>query len=338
MLTNFSSQRVSAFAVPRKKASLEHPDGTAGRMSATRVVTWLLLMLLAAHGAAAGADACDRDCVIGKVEAYVAAMVIGDATRLSLGAAARSTENGESVAPVAGVWTTIAARGSYSQVFVDDGGASAVFFGAFRERTPEGDAPLLMAIRFRFEDGAITELEHLLSRPDWRNRLILRHELTEPNPVYERVLPMAERRSRDELIRIAHAYFDGIAASNDEAVPVHPECNRRENGVVLLRNPNPATDPCPLGFHRFNYITDVRDRRVAVVDEARGLVLMFAFFDVPGNIEVAPRPRPSDAVDTRKIPRSLYIAELFRVVDGRIRDIEAIMFNLDLHTRSGWDD
>ena len=127
---------------------------------------------------------------------------------------------------------------------------------------------------------------------------------------------------------------------------MHRECHRRENGVTLLKNDNPETEPCPIGFHRFNYITDIRDRRVAVVDTERNLVLMWAFFDVPGNVEVDPRPLgPSDLdtpagrprVDTRKIPRSLYIAELFRLEDGLIRDIEAIMFNLDLGTKSGWD-
>lgn len=72
--------------------------------------------------------------------------------------------------------------------------------------------------------------------------------------------------------------------------------------------------------------------------------MVWAFSDVPGNVEVAPGPwGPSDLqtdgeprIDSRKIPRSLYIAELFRVVDGRIRDIEAIMYNLDLGTTAGW--
>jgi len=127
---------------------------------------------------------------------------------------------------------------------------------------------------------------------------------------------------------------------------MHRECNRRENGVLLLKNVNPDTEPCPIGFHRFNYITDVRDRRVAVVDTQRNLVLLWAFFDVPGNIEVASRslgpsdiqsPEGQPRIDTRKIPRSLYIAELFRLESGQIRDIEAIMFNLDLGTKSGWE-
>lgn len=286
-------------------------------------------------------DACDRECIIDQVNDYVDALVAHDPSRVGLADDVRSTQNGEVTEVGEGVWQTITEQGGYRQVFVDSQLDSATFFGAFKE----GDEPLLMAIRFGFDDGEIDELEHLLSRHDKRNRLITRHQLTEPNPVYDQVVPEEKRLSRDELIAAAHAYFDGIANSSDEGVPMHPECNRRENGVLLLSNPEPETQPCPIGFHRFNYITDIRDRRVAVVDEKRNIVLVWAFFDIPGNIEVAPGPwGPSDLaeddgeprVDSRKIPRSLYIAELFHL-DGKIRDIEAIMFNLDLGSKAGWE-
>lgn len=286
---------------------------------------------------------CDRDCVVASVDNYVAALVAHDPAGVDLSDTVKITENGQVVPVGEGVWQSITRQGGYRQTFVDQDLRSAVFFGAFEE----GDDPLLLAIRFAFDsNGKITEVENLTSRYDSRNRLISRHQLTEPNPVYDTVLPEGERASRQQLIDAAHTYFDGIANSTDEGVPIHPECNRRENGVLLLQNKKPETEPCPIGFHRFNYITDIRDRRVAVVDEERGLVLVWAFFDVPGNIEVAPGPwgpsdlQPADGeqqVDSRRIPRSLYIAELFRVVDGGIRDIEAIMFNLDLGATSGWE-
>jgi len=285
---------------------------------------------------------CDRACVIDRVETYVDALVRHQAPSSLLADNLRSTENGGDMLTGQGLWQSITKRESYSQVFVDQGNQSAVFFGAFSE----GPDPLLLAIRFRFQDGLITELEHLASRPDYRNSLINRHRLTQPNPVFEELLPEPDRVDRDVLITVANLYFDGIQNSNDQSVPMHRNCIRRENGVILLKNDNPESQPCPLGFRRFNYITGVRDRRTAIVDEERGLVLAWAFFDVPGNIEVEPRTTgPSDLtpasgeprVDTRKIPRSLYIAELFKVVGGKIRDIDAIMYNMDLGSRSGWE-
>ncbi len=284
---------------------------------------------------------CDRECITNKVNLYVKGLVEHKVSAGLLAQDIRVTENGVDVIPGEGVWKTITEQGGYQQVLIDSNLTEAVFFGAFKEQ----EDSLLLAARLKFAGGKIVEAEHLLSRPDTRNRLIYRHSLTEPNPVYEETVE--KPLSREELIRIGHAYFDGIANSSDEGVPMDPHCNRRENGVLLLKNKNPETEPCPIGFHRFNYITDVRDRRVAVVDEERGLVLIWGYFDIPGNVEVAAGPwGPSDIdspngeprVDTRKIPRSLYIAELFKVVDGgNIRDIEAIMFNLDLGAKSGWE-
>ncbi|MGH1472593.1 MAG: hypothetical protein ACRBCS_15535 [Cellvibrionaceae bacterium] len=284
---------------------------------------------------------CDRKCISSKVNNYVNGLVEHKVPADLLAPDIRVTENGVDVKPGEGVWKTITKQGGYQQVFIDSSLNEAVFFGAFKEQ----EDSLLLAVRLKFTDGKISEAEHLLSRPDTRNRLIYRHSLIEPNPVYEEAVE--NPLSREELVRIGHAYFDGIANSTDEGVPMDPYCNRRENGVLLLKNKNPEAEPCPIGFHRFNYITDVRDRRVAVVDEERGLVLIWGYFDIPGDVDVAPGPwGPSDIdspngeprVDTRKIPRSLYIAELFKVVDGgNIRDIEAIMFNLDLGAKSGWE-
>jgi len=298
----------------------------------------LLLVTMTAHGQSAE---CERACVKELVTQYVDSLTTHAPDKAPLAASVRITENGADTQAGEGIWKTITEQGTYAQTFIDSSLNSAVFFGAFKE----GDQPMLLATRFKIKDKQFVEVENLVSRPDERNRLINRHNLKEPNVVYD--LAVGQPASRDQLIAIGNAYFDGIQNSTDEGVPMHANCNRRENGVMLLSNKNPTAEPCPIGFHRFNYITDIRDRRVAVVDEERGLVLIWAFFDVPGNVEVAPGPfGPSDLggadgaprVETRKIPRSLYIAELFKVVDGGlIRDIEAIMFNLELGAKSGWE-
>lgn len=302
-----------------------------------RIILCALIVL--AFPAHAEQSQCNRDCIIQQVNNYVAALVEQDPSRVQHLRGIKNTQNDQLMPIGDGVWKTISAQGGYQQVFVDSNLDSAVFFGAFSE----GDEPLLLAIRFAFDQGTITELEHLVSRPDERNRLIRRHQLTAPNPVYEEVLLAEQRSSRDQLIAAAHGYFDSIA-ENVSKVEMSSYCNRRENGVFLLRNDNPEIEACPIRFEVFNYITDVRDRRIAAVDEERGLVLAWAFFDIPGTVEVSPGPfGPSDLqtegeprVDSRKVPRSLYIAELFRVVDGQIRDIEAIMYNLDLGTKVPW--
>lgn len=305
----------------------------------------MALLILFGVSAKVMASDCDRDCVTGLVNQYVDALVAHSPNSALLTSSAgametRVTENGAAIKTGEGIWKTITNRGGYSQIFIDSKLDSAVFFGAFEE----GDEPLLLAIRFKLSGKQFSEIENLVSRPDARNRLINAHKLTEPNPVYDEAVK--KPLDRQQLINIGNAYFDGIQNSSDEGVPMDSHCNRRENGVLLLKNDKPETEPCPIGFQRFNYITDVRDRRIAMVDEDRGLVLIWTFFDVPGNVDVAPgRFGPSDIpnpsgearVDTRRTPRSLYIAELFKVVDGNIRDVEAIMYNLDLGAKSGWE-
>ncbi len=307
----------------------------------TRIKTLICVIALSASVVQAQ-EKCDRACVSSIIDNYVAAVLNHDPSRLPLSENYRLTENGEIKKVGEGVWQSISQQNSYSQTFIDQDNQDAVFFGSFQE----GDQPILLAIRFKLDGNKISEVENLVSRYDDRNRLILRSQLDKANPIYEAVAPKDKQLSKDQLIAAGHAYFDGIANSTDQGVPMHAECVRRENGVTLLQNKNPKTEPCPIGFHRFNYITVIRDRRVAVVDQERNLILMWAVFDIPGNIEVAPgRWGPSDIpspegkprVDTRRIPRSLYIAELFRLEDGLIRDIDAIMFNEDLGFKAGWE-
>ena len=325
---NFADERATPRLSPAPRVTIHSGADMSSR---------LILPVIPAKQTIAQAG-CDRACIVNTTQTYVDAMVSGEAYFQNHATLPRSTFNGVDAPPLPDNWPRIASAGTYRQTFVDDDLNSAVLFGAFTEQTPDGEAPLLMALRFEMEGEQITAIEHLLSRPDWRNRLINRHTLQEPNLSFDTLLSPEQRTPRASLIDAAHAYFDGIAQSSDEGVPMHPQCLRQENGVTLLKNPHPQTQPCPIGFHRFNYITAVRDRRVAVVDEARGLVLMYAMFDIPGNVPVQPGPwiGAQGGVDSRKIPRSLYIAELFKVEAGQIRDIAAIMFNLDLNAESGW--
>ena len=87
------------------------------------------------------------------------------------------------------------------------------------------------------------------------------------------------------------------------------------------------------------HIDDVRDRRLAAVDEARGLVILIVVFDHSatkktvhvkgiGELEVAAYHQE---------PNSVLIAELFKVRSGGIAHIEAILEFAPYSTRTGWE-
>jgi hypothetical protein len=70
---------------------------------------------------------------------------------------------------------------------------------------------------------------------------------------------------------------------------------------------------------------DVEDLLLQFVDEARGLVLGSAVFNMPG---------PGGGGRART---SLLLYELFNVESGRIRAIEAVMGTVPLGTLGGWE-
>jgi hypothetical protein len=87
----------------------------------------------------------------------------------------------------------------------------------------------------------------------------------------------------------------------------------------------------------FTYIPVVRDRTYPVIDEARGVVVAWGVFDMPGKatsavvdgktIELPPRVRE---------PKSMRLAEGFKIVDGQIRTIEAFIRYEPLGVPTGW--
>jgi hypothetical protein len=82
----------------------------------------------------------------------------------------------------------------------------------------------------------------------------------------------------------------------------------------------------------------VRDRRFPLVDEERGLVFAVVAMDVPGRREdFAAFPVPYDRLPEHMVtPHTILLAELFKIVGGRIREIEALMVNIALGATSGW--
>ena len=90
------------------------------------------------------------------------------------------------------------------------------------------------------------------------------------------------------------------------------------------------------GFSKI--ITHVRDRRFPIVDEERGLVYAIVRFDHSGRNKTTvwndgtthPVNTPFDE------PFSFLIGELFKIKDGKIHRIEALVLNVPYGMPSGW--
>ncbi|MBX5463778.1 MAG: hypothetical protein IRZ28_22160 [Steroidobacteraceae bacterium] len=153
--------------------------------------------------------------------------------------------------------------------------------------------------------------------------------------------------SRAELVAISDAYFTGLDTDESSRnVAFSPDCQRRENGIVTANNPDAPKGSmqwldCKSQFDTgFSVIvTDIRERRFEVVDRTTGLAFGWGFFDHNGTAAKFSRTLDKQLVDvatTFRQPSSFYIAEVFKVMDGKIRQIEAVLTTVPYQMESGW--
>ena len=76
-------------------------------------------------------------------------------------------------------------------------------------------------------------------------------------------------------------------------------------------------------------IKKVRERRYPVVDEKRGLVLSISVFDIVPDL-------PNSVTGSNDPPLSMLLYELFKIDDGRIREIEGFMRDEPPGFSNGW--
>jgi hypothetical protein len=278
-----------------------------------------------------GAGPCGRECLNAMVDRYLDAVVAHDAARLPLAPGVRFTENGQHLELNDGLWNTASERGGY-KLYIPDAQAGQVgFFGTIRER----GVPAILAVRLKVESGKISEIETLVARSESGAKLL--EKLGQPHPSFLETIPPAERASREEVIRVSNMYFSGLERNDGKGeYPFTDDCNRLEDGKQTTNNPdagwvydgvNFGALGCKAQFETgfFHFVTRIRDRRFVVVDEERGLGLAFAFFDHAGNLAKGPTK-----------PQTWELAELFKIVKGKIRQIEAVVEACPYGMLSGW--
>jgi len=283
----------------------------------------------------------------GFVEQYLDALVAHDPSRLALSQGVKFTENGQRLELGDGLWNTASARGTYALYVADPQAGQIGFFGTVFE----DDTPAILALRLRVEDGKISEVETVVARGDASGSHGERgarnlERMGQPHPAFQAEVPASERASREELVRTANMYFTGLERNDGKGVyPFTDDCQRIENGEPQTGNPkNPdrpfdiSTLGCKAQFESgfFAFVTRIRDRRFVVVDEERGLVLAFVFFDHAGNVRSVKLASGRTFDPGLKRPFTWEIAELFKVEKGLIRQIEAVLDQCPYGMSSGW--
>lgn len=295
------------------------------------------------EGSGAGQEAYMAACL----DAYLGAVAAHDPTTLPLAEHVKFTENGQELPLGTGLWRTASGDGYTRLMHAADPVTGQAC--SLNVVTENGFAAHL-AIRLGFAGRQIAEIETLVVRDrpfDFDTDALLAEDrgLETLETVMAPVDP-AERRSRSELIAAVDTYFDGVMLNDGEMVEVEDGCIRLEGGqLTVLRPSAPKETTFSMGVAeqissgRWQGITDTRRRRYTAVDEARGLVFVWVFFDCDGlltGIDVKGVGHIElPAAEAR--PGSGLMAEVFKLRNGRITHIEAFFEFFAYGMKMGWE-
>ena len=311
--------------------------------------------VLAAGSAWGQGDACDRACLEGFVDRYLDAMIDDEPSAVPIADDARFTEHGQQLEIGDGLWNTMKSKGSYRLFVTDVEAGQVAFIGTIAEdhRDPQQETPSLIALRLKIENGEITEAEQQVVRDTGAAERV--EGLGSPHASFLEAVPESERMSRRDLIEVANAYFTGMQQNDGKGdYPFAEDCNRIENGMQSTNvptrpgetRPDPSTATnyssqwsCLEQFESglLHFVNRIRDRRFVAVDRERGLVFSYVFFDHSGG-----DTRTFETPDGRTVtagpvqPWTWYIAELFKITDGEIHQIEATLDRVPYGMNSGW--
>jgi len=319
------------------------------------ILTALLICAATIFAQLASAQSpCDRACLTGILDRYLNAMAANDAKRAPFAANVKYTENAARLPLTEGLWFTAAGLTNYKIVLADPQGGAAGFVGVVTEHMPPGQAPrnTILALRLKVANRQITEAEAVVVRNVNAANMA---NLQTPRPALLETLTPEQRRPRADLIKISNLYFDAIEQSSGTVAPFDDNCNRLENGMRTAGPPLPGaaqsspqtkgpggggTQRCADGMNSgvFQVITAIKPRRVLVVDEELGLTFGVYMFQHKGLTQItmkdgSTRPAPY-FVGT---PVTMPMAEVFKIVGGKIREVEAIGVQIPYGLGSGWE-
>jgi hypothetical protein len=329
----------------------------------SRTFAAALVFMLPAAGW--GQAACDRACLENFVDQYMDALIAHNPKKIPMSARVKNTEDGVRLDPGDGFWRSANAKGSYRFFVTDTENGQVAFMGTMRE---DPNLPVIIGIRLKVENRQVTEVENLVVRDALAATNL--EKIGKPNAVFLETIPVTQRASRAELVRMANLYLSALEKNDGKInVPFAPDCQRVQNGVQTTNNPNaiaqmtpppasgrgkqapaPATPQPPppvnipaLGCAEqfklgvFGWVRRVRDRRFVAVDRERGLVMVIAELDEP-----AGKYATYKLTDGRTMtfgpdhPTTIAAFEAYKIEGGKLRRIEAIQHDVPYGMLSGW--
>jgi hypothetical protein len=265
-----------------------------------------------------------RDSILEAANSYLDALVSHDSASVRLADDVRRTGNGKDVVAGADALRAVIEREPVGSItlprWVVDGQHAAAVYELDADLTrstqsetfapPDTWLPSYIAERFTVVDGLITDIEVVYAGT----------EAGSPRPPRPQRYPRAtgtDAPSRQQVIDVASAYLAALVSHDGSGVPLAPLAWRVEN-----QHNSGASGPdiaAALGIEIMHVITGLRDEIWCVEDDT---AVVFYTIDVdPGRLPNAPANVPKSAKR---------LGERFRVCDGMIAEIEAVIPATDI--------
>jgi hypothetical protein len=305
----------------------------------------VLVACAMAAGQANAADAkCDRACLEGVVNNYLAALAARDPSKVPFAENVKFTENTARLKTGEGFWQTANGQGSFKLYFAEPEAGQVGFIGVMKE----WDNPVIFCLRLKVSGGKITEVEDFVVRDAAAAKSL---DAMTPNSLFSQAVPAAERATREDLVKTANMYFSGLQNNDGKGVyPFADDCNRIENGMQTTNNPEfGKSQPAGSGYQNmdlgclaqfksgfFKIVTRIRDRRFVIVDRERGLAFAFVFFDHAGTVKTITLTDGYTFPATLRHPLTFEIGELFKIENGKIHQVQAVLTQEPYGIKSGW--
>ena len=290
-------------------------SNNARGLCATLIALSGMLFVLFLAPSPALAQQCDRTCLTGMMTQFIAALVAHDSSRLPLAANVKYTEDSRNAQLGQGIWKSVTAAGGFRQDYIDTRKQVAASHVLLRE----GDTQVLYSVLLHVANMKIAGIETLVQRVTAQGKF-QPTELGKPIRGMNDPIPAGKKNSREEMIRIALTYPEGLRVGNftDGGTPFSDTAYRVENGVITADQ----TDARRKMYDQNIIVHPGIIASVAAVDEDNGTVLLWMNFGHTG--------------DSYGVGNALVTFEAFKVWDGRIQSVNAFFKGLPISTGRFW--